>query len=83
MGKDKNTNLEHNTSLSYSQEYIHTNKIVLMVSSVLLKTLKLSEMQLASRPMKKNIVCRQETSNNNTLDCRRLCLGQCQDCFTF
>lgn len=34
MGKDKNTDSEHNTSLSYiySQEYIHTNKMVLMVS---------------------------------------------------
>lgn len=61
MGKDKNTDSEHNTSLSYiySQEYIHTNKMVLMFSSVLLETLKLSELQLASRPMKKITVCRQ------------------------
>lgn len=58
MGKDKNTDSEHNTSLSYiySQEYTHTNQRVLMVSLVLLKTLKLSEMQLASGLMKKTTV---------------------------
>lgn len=40
-------------------------------------------MQLASRLMKKNTVCKRDTSNNNTLGCRRLWLGQCQNCFTF
>lgn len=38
-----------------------------MVSSELLQTHKHSERQLVSRPIKKNTVCMQETSNNTML----------------